>query len=589
MRLLTYISDSVRVLFVLALTITVLSCAKDDPADPGPVHPTPLLDSLSSIVLSPGDTLLIIGENFLPVLSSNRVRFANSLASVAPFFATEDTLIVRVPQWAATGPLQVTTSGSTSSPVTVEIVRGIGDVWVIGGAKSYSFKLPDTGNESYLFIPHSVSTSGGSNSGYQITPQTTSSYPTPLMAERGKGTVTLPEAFEISIRQQFIEHVQSKSGQVSPIAKAAPVTTPAAQATFNVLKCTNCSTGDPASYATVNASLVYTGANVLIYADDNMPSGGFSPTDYNDLGSQFDVQTFPTDTTHFGPPTDIDSNGRILVLFTPVVNDLTPPGTAGSGFISGFFLVNDLAPNIFTTANSAEIFYSMVPDPNNEHGNTFSTNTVKQIMPATLAHEFEHMISFGYRFIVAGNGTSFSHTQQTWLEEGMAHMAEDLNGFTSSNQNRLNLYLIDPGNVSLFGSDTLEQRGGIFLFLRYLTDQLGEGVLKPMTRSICQGRACVQSVSGEDFFVTVADFLATLFLDGTGVTLNPRYNYTSNVNLNVLATAIASRSVSDGAFSSSVRGASGDFVEMDGIQSPATNFSVSNSSGNVRVLVVRTR
>jgi hypothetical protein len=85
----------------------------------------------------------------------------------------------------------------------------------------------------------------------------------------------------------------------------------------------------------------------------------------------------------------------------------------------------------------------------------------------------------------------------------------------------------------------------------------------------------------------VADYLATLFLDGTtGVTLDPKYHYTSNVNLNALADAIGVRTVGDGEFTGWVRGAAGDYYDLSGIQSPATNFRV---TGGIRVIVVRTK
>jgi hypothetical protein len=564
------------------------SCSSDGGGVDPPLPDPPVIASLSSTVLSPGDTLSISGTKFADTPSANRVRFANSLASVPPFFASAESLAVEVPEWAASGPLQVTSAGATSASVSVEILRGRGDVWVVGGDATFDFKLPDGGLE-YLLVPYAASTSGSGNYFYSVTPGTTLVYPAPpaMSAGSGAGTVTFPMEFELSIREQAIDYIQSHAGKVAPIERVPAATAAAPMATFNVLTCASCSTSDPANYTQVTANLVYNGSHTLIYADVDQPTGSFTQQDYDDLGLEFDTQTYDTTTTYFGPTTDIDSNSKIVILFTPQVNELTPDGAANQGFISGFFLVNDLAPNFFpSTSNGAEMFYAMVPDPNGERGNTFTKSLVEGLMPATLAHEFEHMISFGYRFLVLGGGTSFSFTQFTWLEEGMAHMSEDLNGFTQSNQSRVNLYLVNPGNVSLMGDDTLEQRGGIFLFLRYLGDQLGEDIFMPMTRSSCKGIPCVEGATGTDFFTSVADYLATLYLDGAGVTLDPKYHYTSNVNLNLLANAVNARSVSQGAFSGTVRGAGGDYYEMSGIGSPATNFRV---TGGVRVIVVRTR
>jgi hypothetical protein len=311
------------------------------------------------------------------------VRFANSLANVPPFFATAESLAVEVPEWAASGPLQVTSSGATSAPVTVEILRGLGDVWVVGGDATFDFKLPDAGsNDEYMLIPFAASTSGSGNFPYSVTPGTASAYPSPPAMSAGSdaGTVTFPMEFELSIREQAIDYIQSHTGEARPLERAQRASAAAPMRTFSVLKCANCSTSDPGNYNQVTADLVYTGDNTLIYADVNQPTSGFTQTDYDDLGLQFDTQTYDTTTTYFGAPSDIGDIGKVIILFTPQVNELTPDGTASQGFISGFFLVNDLAPNFFSsTSNATEMFYAMVPDPNGEYGNTLRTDLVSAL------------------------------------------------------------------------------------------------------------------------------------------------------------------------------------------------------------------
>jgi hypothetical protein len=442
-----------------------------------------------------------------------------------------------------------------------------------------------------VLIVHSASTIGTANYAYSVNPETTSVFPSAPAEPASSGTVTFPLEFEQSIRRQAIEYMEQYAGVVPPLKMAQAQPTPAAALDFWVLRCTDCSTASPSSYVRVSANLVYTGANVLIYADVNQPTGSFVQADYDAYGSQFDLQTFPTDTTYFGRPSDIDGNGKVIILFTPRVNDLTPNGQAGQGIITGFFLVNDLAPNYFPqTSNAAEMFYAMVPDPNGEWGNSFSKAIVDGFVPSTLAHEFEHMISFGYRFVVVGGSSNFSYFQQTWLEEGMAHVAEDLNGFTQSNANRASLYYLpDPGNISLMGPDTLGQRGGIFLFLRYLGDQFGNSIYKTMTRNTRVGRSSVEQVTGVNFFTSVAECLAALYLDDRGLATDPKYEFTSSVDLSALLLAIKPRDVASGGFSGSVRAAAGDFYEMTGIPTPATTFTVTGSSGAVlRIVIIRT-
>jgi hypothetical protein len=282
-----------------------------------------------------------------------------------------------------------------------------------------------------------------------------------------------------------------------------------------------------------------------------------------------------------------------------VVNDLTLDGTATSGFISGFFLVADLAPGVFPagTSNGAEIFYAMVPDPNAEYGNTFSKALVESVVPGTLAHEFEHMISTGYRYVILGAGTNPQYIQQTWLEEGMAHIAEDLNSMDLQNVLRGSLYLGEPYMHSLLGNaelrpynvDTLEQRGGIFLFLRYLGDQLGNQIFRTMVRGPEVGIATVEKVTKTEFYASVADYLAALYLSDRGITADPKYEYTSfDMQTDFSPLLVASHSASAGAFGGEVRSATGSFYRIAGGEPPAVRVRISSSSSaKIRAVVVR--
>jgi hypothetical protein len=408
--------------------------------------------------------------------------------------------------------------------------------------------------------------------------------------------------FKTRSREEAIDYIKThEPHSPGPGRRVPDMFSAAAPASrqFKVLARTT-NTLDPGSYVTVTADLVYDGTHALIYADVNQPTGSFTQPDYDAFGANFDTSIYPTNTDHFGAPTDIDGNGRIIILFTPQVNELTPDGTAQQeGFISGFVLFNDIAPNVVPsgTTNSGEIFYSMVPDPNGETGNSFPKAIVDEVVPGTLAHEFEHLISNGYRFVILGGGSDWRFLQQTWLEEGMAHMAEDLNNMDEQNILRANLYLGTPFATSLLGNaelrprvDTLEQRGGIFLFLRYLADRYGEDILKTIVRDPAIGEASIANVTGVDFHASVADYLATLYLSDRGITSDPRYNYSSFNFLDTFGDlSVDNRSVGAGGFSGSVRSATGRFHLLSGTTASTIQFGVSSSSSaGVRCVVIRT-
>ena len=119
------------------------------------------------------------------------------------------------------------------------------------------------------------------------------------------------------------------------------------------------------SFSTATARLVFAGTNLLLYVDTLAPSGGFTPDQLQAFGVLFDQTLYPIDTAAFGPPTDIDGNGHVIMLMSPAVNALTKASDCQTnGFIAGFFDELDLggAPTD-TNSNQGEIFYSVVPDP----------------------------------------------------------------------------------------------------------------------------------------------------------------------------------------------------------------------------------
>jgi hypothetical protein len=193
----------------------------------------------------------------------------------------------------------------------------------------------------------------------------------------------------------------------------------------------------------------------------------------------------------FGAPSDIDANGRIIVVLTPAVNALTP--RTDDSFIAGYFYGCDLVEAArCAETNRGEIFYSMVPDPNAQFSARRTKDTVLRTVPGVLAHEFQHMINF------AGKS---QRLDVLWLSEALAHMAEELVGkvflargdavtatdFRSANFVRARQYLDAPEFISLISEDspgTLEMRGGAWLLLQYAMGLYGgDALLGRLTKS----------------------------------------------------------------------------------------------------------
>jgi hypothetical protein len=580
-----------------AVLLSVHACASDNGTSQPPLSPPPLVLSVNPTVVSPGDMITIVGENFSAVPQYNRVVFNNELAKAIPDAASAETLRVTVPDYAVSGAMYVVTSGQRSGNLTMEVQRAVGDVWVVGGAQDYQFTLAaPNAIEEYTLVAYSAAAGVVADYAYTVTPDTASAYPLSLVDRRSpRSTETLQERFDAKRWRLGMAPPEARVVRGLRTRHAQPGG-PQTPRDFLVVNCTDesCDLTDTLNYVTVTAELKTTGTHVLVYADVNQPTGSFTQTDYDNFAALFDGTIFPVDTMSFAPPTDVDGNGKVIVVFTPQVNQLTPDGTANSGgAITGFFHPPDLAKAMFPdVSNDGEILYLIVPDPNGETGNIFAKSRVDSVVPAVAAHEFEHVLSYGHRFLVMGGGSDPGLVQDRWLEEGMAHVAEDLNGIDFGNIQRVNRYLVDPGKISLKGADVIEQRGGIFLFLRYLGDRFGDGVYGDIVQTVCRGESCVELATGESFDRLLEDFFAALYLSQRGITSDPRFNFTSfDIQQDFDPLPVTPRAVADGGFGGTVQTAAGDYYALGGLDAPAALVNVAGESAaaQIRTIVIRTQ
>jgi hypothetical protein len=314
------------------------------------------------------------------------------------------------------------------------------------------------------------------------------------------------------------------------------------EATFNVCRTTQCNTFDQ-----VTATAKAVGTKVAIYQDNTVPnSDPLQQEDFDELARTFDVYHHPIDVAAFGTESDLDANGVVIVLLTDAVNALTPD--CSNGRILGYFWGGDMLT--VTGSNRAEIFYAMVPAPDNGSCTAATRqNTVNRLKP-TLIHEFQHMISFNQHALVRGGPS-----EVTWLNEGLSHFAEELAGtkipntecvgftscrsqYTSSDLFNAYDYLSDTEAHYLVypssSTGSLEERGSAWLFVRWLADQFGtdadgSNVTRALVRTQLLGAANVEAVTGQPFETLVAEWQLAVYLDDLpGFTpLSPRLTYES--------------------------------------------------------------
>jgi len=302
--------------------------------------------------------------------------------------------------------------------------------------------------------------------------------------------------------------------------------------TFKVLSSIPENNQQQPTFDTITATARFAGQNILIYIDNQSPSGpnGLSDSVITRLGTWFDQDLYPIGVNTFGAESDIDGNDRVIVLMTPVVNALTPSNSCDV-VISGFFFGLDLTqlPN----SNQGEVFYSLVPDPQGQFSCPRPVAVVEASTPPTFIHEFQHMISFNQHVLVRG-----AADEEAWLNEGLSHIAEEVvarhydhkypirpagqlfsdtsNIFIGNDLSNSYDFLQATGTTSLTlfeSTGTLEERGAAWLFLRWLADQKDSTIFRRLVQTNLTSVANVENVAGETFPVLFGDWALALWTD----------------------------------------------------------------------------
>ena len=319
------------------------------------------------------------------------------------------------------------------------------------------------------------------------------------------------------------------------------------------------------NFTTITAQVQYVNDKTIIYQDIAAPSGGFTATDFQQIGDEFSSLIYPTDISYFGTPSDLDNNSRVIILYTPEVNKLTPSGNPGS-FVGGFFWAGDMFdPNLpanqggCAQSNFAELFYVLTPDPTGTiNGNQRSTSTVRQGTRGTIAHEFQHMINASERI----RSPILQNFEQVWLDEALAHFAEDavgraargigeaedanfnrtlggssddFNAFFFQNFARFRSWLLVTGPLSPISSlaDTsLAVRGAAWSLVHYAADQYAPGGdVKSYTKKLAGGPDTgvvnlTKNAGNVSWDVLISGWMVANFADNNSITgLSSLYTY----------------------------------------------------------------
>jgi hypothetical protein len=499
----------------------------------------PVIQSILPLVIAAGGQVVITGTNFSADAQQNAVYFQGIRGRIDAATTTE--LRVTVPTCLPERDVDIAAGlgAVLSNTVRAATSGGTGAVLSLSPGQVRTFTDPadfacvrlggGQAGAGYLLVVHNAAQTLAPPSRFELRALS----PRPPLAAEVVADRPSPAAwaddFERRLRQREREFPDTGE-EVAFGAAAAQMQVPAVgdRREFNVL-------ARDGSFAKATAVVRAVTGRAVVYVDVDADAA-LSDQDISYYGALFDDPIYSTNVEVFGAPSDIDGNGRIVILFTPRVNELTPRNE--SSFVAGFFYGCDLvARSRCSGTNQAEIFYSVVPDPGGRWSDSRSQAIVRAAVPPVLAHEFQHMIHFARR--------GFS-SDVLWLSEALAHTAEDIVGevlrnrgdiagaapFLKGNLDRAQRFLTAPTSTSLIGDEspgTLELRGAAWLFLKHLRGRYGgDDLLRRLTSTTRSSVANVTHETGQDWGTLVTDFGVALWLDGAPLLTAPidaRYQF----------------------------------------------------------------
>jgi hypothetical protein len=504
------------------------------------VRPSPQISGASSGTIRGGDTLALFGSGLALASGSGTVRFGEVQA--APLSVSDSLVRVIVPPCLADGdvPIVIARGVARSTGITVRSVfrathlslaplegralraDQLGDCLVLDGTGRLLVigHVEDGGETPASFVVR-VGAAGGTAAALEAAGAP--------FTERREAT---PIAFERVLRAREAALSASVGGAQAPIAAArGPATIPPVGSLrhFRVI-----ASMDAARFANATTRLRYAGANVIVWVDT---TASVSDAILQPLARLFDEELYSLDEHAFGAPSDVDGNGRVHVVLTPVVNALTAANQCTlSGFVGGYFSAHDLYPGA-ANSNGGEVFYGFVPDASGRFGCVHSEVEFQRVIRTAFVHELQHVINYNQHVLLRGGPE-----ETVWLNEGMSHIAEELasriyerrypapSGRTMPDQlfpdssagfmlfNMINAYLFlrQPWANSLTHfqqAGTIEERGGMWMFLRWLADQYGDDILRRLVQTSLRGKANIEDKTGDTFSALAGDFAIAAFAD----------------------------------------------------------------------------
>jgi hypothetical protein len=357
-------------------------------------------------------------------------------------------------------------------------------------------------------------------------PQPVAAAPTPARSALLRAAVPAPLLHE-AVRAHGESVLAEALANGIPISAPAGSSVPPARTSFCIARGL-----DFGSRVRKNAVRVLETDHAVFYVDEDDVShypAGFFET----VGGLFESRAYPADRLAFGAESDVDGNGKLFVISSHELG-----AHLNGGWLLGYFGNDDvLRPRDPTPwclaggSNGADVIY--LNDVANAQANGFSADeAASSVFPGTLAHELQHLINLNQRCLLR----RCSGAEETWLNEGLSKVAEDLAGFGwngSPGRSEGAQYLgrggdqlrgYDGRSLTRWEGDPIGNYQGAHSFVRYFADRRGAD----FASRLVQGRGGVpglESVLHMPFARAMADWATALLFSNEGTSPDARFDY----------------------------------------------------------------
>ena len=328
------------------------------------------------------------------------------------------------------------------------------------------------------------------------------------------------------------------------------------------------------------ANLRALGATIAIYVDEEtpmdidsdcsdpnnpidpnpLPAFGFTNCDLEAVVDVVDQNIYPTLTGLYGEPSDVDQNCRMTVFISHRLNRLTQTseGEDDNNFVVRSFAEPDidlwernLQQNPYS--NEQEMVYVYAPDPVGfwSDAPVALDSYLNFDLAGRIAVAFQDMISYAHHRGVGKElfdpldavDLSAPEAEEDWLNDAMGLLAADMAGFGAIAFEDAWIYMDRSHLLTLQEENDLtdfQDRGGQYLFARYLLDLYGPGVIQQIIDSATVGVETIETITGLEFEEFGLQWATAMAISGrlneAGTALVPDSivpNYGNSVNVTV--------------------------------------------------------